>query len=134
MLCAIATDDGVYLMDRHFGDAVQYELYNIENGTITFKEVILNPFREEGDEEESEDLHGGKIKASNMKELFLEKGVSVLASKRFGPNITRMVKNFVPVIIRHDLVEKAKELLQNHYCEIEEMFAKGQERQPIILT
>ena len=88
-----------------------------------------------GDEnEDDEDVHGDKIKASNMKELFLEKGVSVLVSKKFGPNIKRIVKNFVPVIVRHDDIEKVKELLIGNAEQVEQMFNEGQKRKPIILS
>ncbi len=129
MLCAIATDNGINLMDRHFGDAVQYDLYNFTKDGIIFQETILNPFREE----ENEADHGEKIKASNMKELFLEKSVCVIVSKRFGPNIKRMVKNFVPVIIRFDDIKNAKELLIENADQIENMFNEGQDRKHIIL-
>ncbi len=130
MLCAIATDNGINLMGRHFGDAAQYDLYRFEKQNIVFQETIFNPFREN---EGEEDFHADKIKAGNMKELFLEKGVSTLVSKRFGPNIKRMVKNFVPVIVRHNDIKKAKELLVKYFDKIEQMFNEGPNRKPIIL-
>ena len=132
MLCVIATDDGVHLMSRHFGDAVQYDLYFLSEKEIVLQETIVNPFCED-EEEDDEDVHGGKVKAGNMKELFLERGVRVLVSKRFGPNIKRMVRNFVPVVIRRDDIESSKELLIRHFRQIEEMFGMGQDRKSIIL-
>ena len=131
MNCAIATDDGIFLMGRHFGDACQYDLYCVEKDGFTYSETIKNPFREK--EEDDEDVHGDKIKASNMKELLLEKSVSVIVSKRFGPNINRMVRNLVPVIVRHNEVEKAKHLLLEHYDEVQAMIHEGENRQHIVL-
>ena len=131
MLCAIATDNGTDLMGRHFGDAMRYNLYHLKVQEITFQETIVNPFRE--DDDEDEDIHGDTIKASSMKELFLEKGVTILVSKRFGPNIRHMVKNFVPIIVRYDNLDRAKELLVKYSNQIEEMFNKGKERRPMIL-
>ena len=132
MLCAIATDDGIHLMMRHFGDARQYEVYRLDEREIFYQETILNSFREE-DDDEAETAHEAQIKASNMKELFLEKGISVLVSKVFGPNIKRMVKNFVPVIVRYNDVEKAKDLLIANVSLIQKMLEAGEERQYIIL-
>ena len=129
MLCAVATDDGIHLMGRHFGDAARYDLYLLDKEEIIFKKIIVNPFRED---EENEDLHEDKKKARNMKELFLERGVSVLVSKAFGPNVKRMVKNFVPVVVRHNDIKKAKKLLVKYFDKIEQMF-KCPNRKPVIL-
>lgn len=131
MLCVIATDDGVHLMGRHFGDAARYDLYVVSRQDIVFQETIVNPFRDDDDDDINS--HESKVKAKNMKELFLERNVQALVSKRFGPNVRRMVKNFVPIVVRHENIEKARELLVKHAEEIEQMFQEGQERKPIIL-
>ena len=129
IICAIATDDGIHLMSRHFGDAIQYDLYQIGSDKVSYLETIKNPFRED---DEEEDFHGDKEKASNMKELFLERNVSVLASSYFGPNIKHMVKRFVPVIIKGRDVEMAKKLLQRNYDVIQKMVSGQEDRKPII--
>ena len=130
IICAIATDDGVHFMSRHFGDAIQYDLYQIDAHETAYCETIRNPFRED---DEEEDFHGDKEKASNMKELFLARGVSVLVSSHFGPNIKRMVKRFVPVIVKSGDIEATKKLLLRNYELIQKMVLGQEEKKPIIV-
>lgn len=135
MLCAIATDDGTQLMDRHFGDAVQYDIYQLTGTGVLLVKTIVNPFRDDGpDEHGSAVNHADRLKAGNMKELFLADDVRVLVSRRFGPNIQRMVKNFVPVVARCRTVAQVRDLLRAHRQQITRAWDAGSGREPVIIS
>jgi len=135
MLCAIATDDGTQLVDRHFGDAVQYDLYQLTETGVSFATTIVNPFRDDGPEDHGSALsHADRLKAGHMRELFPDRGVRVLVSRRFGPNIARMVRNFVPVVVWCRFVEEARGLLFFGRPEIAQAWEAGADREPVIVS
>ena len=51
MLVAIATDNGENFIDRHFGDAKFYNIYEINPTKSTFVKKIKNSTNEEEEEE-----------------------------------------------------------------------------------
>ncbi|MCK5772879.1 MAG: hypothetical protein KAH57_03755 [Thermoplasmata archaeon] len=101
---ACATDDGKDLTSEHFGSARIYMMYEVDpqTGTITFIERIENTSEEEKE-------HGDPNKARSVSEII--KGSHVLLCRAMGKNLTRMQRNYCPVISGETDIEKALELL-----------------------
>ena len=47
LIVTFATDDGKTFMDRHFGDALQYEIYELDSSTARHLRTIKNTTEEE---------------------------------------------------------------------------------------
>ncbi len=124
---AFATDDGKTFMGRHFGDARFYDIYEIDENQASFVKRIENTVDEE------EDVHADPKKAKGISELLLDENVTVVVSKIFGPNIKRIKKKFVCVVIRDEMINSGI----NKVCEnIEKIYAeweKGKERKHLSL-
>lgn len=124
---AFATDDGKTFMGRHFGDALFYDIYELDENQASFVKRIENTVDEE------EDVHADPKKAKGISELLLDENVTVVVSKIFGPNIKRIKKKFVCVVIRDEMINSGI----NKVCEnIEKIYAeweKGKERKHLSL-
>ena len=104
---AVATDDGVNLISRHFGDADKYLLYlwNTDSGKIDFQEERQGKLPEEKQ-------HADPRKAQAVGQLL--KDAQVLINMAFGPNIVRIRKKFIPVVSRITDIKSSLELLKSH--------------------
>ncbi len=60
LLTAFATDDGKAFMDRHFGDAKFYDIYEISKNEASFMKRIDNTVDEE------EEVHADPEKAKGI--------------------------------------------------------------------
>lgn len=127
---ACATNDGKELIDSHFGEARSYLIYDVTNAEYEKVDRINNSFREEEDED---DEHGDPQKAKNIKELLKDKGVQVLLSRKFGPNIVHVRKNFVPVIAKEYLLRDAVEVLKESLDLVKHQWVNEEERKHIVL-
>lgn len=125
-VCACATDNGVDLVDRHFGDAERYEIYTYKNGDFVRTGAVENTVPDES-------AHGAGVKARNIGSLLREHGVHVLVSRQFGPNLLKVRRVFVPVIARVWRIEEALALIELHEEKIELEYAKGEERSHLVL-
>ena len=103
---ACATDDGKDLTSEHFGSARIYMMYEMDplNGTTTFIERIENTSEEEKG-------HGDPNKARSVSEII--KDSHVLLCRAMGKNLTRMRKNYCPVISSEIEIKKALEILKS---------------------
>ena len=129
LIFAFATDDGRTLKNEdHFGNARYYAIYRISPGKGEFIEQRSN-IKVEEDEEE---IHGDPNKARAVSSVL--KGVNALVSKRFGPNIKRMVKKFVCIIVRTDSIEEALEIIESNMSRITQEYQKGEDRKHLVLT
>lgn len=90
---AFGTDDGEKFINRHFGDAKFYDIYEIDENKAEFIKRINNTTDEE------EEVHADPKKAKGIANLLLQKNVNVVVSKIFGPNIKRIKKKFVCVVM-----------------------------------
>lgn len=133
MKIACATDDGVNYADRHFGDAMYYDLYEMTEDQIQFTERINNPYGESEDEKEEEGHSGDPEKASDMKNLLKNKNVDVMLAKRIGQNILRMKQSFLPVVSKNIIIRESLLELQSRYSEVEYELAK-EDRKHIVLN
>jgi predicted Fe-Mo cluster-binding NifX family protein len=119
---AFATDDGKTFINRHFGDAEHYHIYEIDKDNAIFIKKIDNTTEEE------ENVHADPKKAKGIRNLLLEENVSAVVSKVFGPNIIRIKKKFVCIVVKEEFIDES---LINVSTNIEKIFAeweKGKER------
>ncbi len=130
LLFAFATDDGDTLKDDgHFGNAEYYSIYRINSDKADFIEKRKNTKIEEDESK----IHGDPNKAKSVS--FVLKGINVLVSKRFGPNITRIIKKFSCVVIREGfLIKDVVKLVRANLDSITAEYQKGEKRKPLILT
>jgi len=124
---AFATDDGKTFMNRHFGDAKYYHIYEIDNENAEFIKKISNTTEEE------EDVHADPKKAKGISNLLLEEDVSVVVSKIFGPNIVRIKKKFVCIIIEEKTIENSIDILKSNYLTISKEWESGENRNSLKL-
>ena len=120
---AFATDNGKTFMDRHFGDAEYYDVYEISKTDSKFIKRIFNTT-----EEDNEDVHADPNKAKGVAGLFKNENVKVVVSKFFGPNIKRIKKKFACVLMNdNNILGSIKNIQQNIYI-IDNEWSKGEER------
>jgi len=122
MLTAFATDDGNQLMTRHFGDARFYDIYQISETETTFKKRIANTTEHETE------VHADPEKAKGIARLLHEENVRIVVSRAFGPNIQRIKKKFVCILMSEGSIEDAIELLQQNFKMAIEEWEKGEAR------
>jgi len=95
---ACGTDNGTEFTNEHFGSSKYFLIYDfdLEAKDLRFLKRIENSTQEEE--------HGDIKKAKSVSELL--KNVFVFAAFRYGPNIIRIKKRFVPIISREKNIEK----------------------------
>ncbi|MEA2096899.1 MAG: NifB/NifX family molybdenum-iron cluster-binding protein [Candidatus Cloacimonadota bacterium] len=118
---AFATDDGKTFMGRHFGDAEHYYIYEIDDKNSKFIKKIDNTTEEE-------DMHADPKKAKGISNLLLEENVSVVVSKIFGPNIKRIKKKFVCIVVKDEELDVGIRKVCESIGKIYEEWEKGEER------
>ncbi|MCD6265751.1 MAG: dinitrogenase iron-molybdenum cofactor biosynthesis protein [Deltaproteobacteria bacterium] len=126
LLIAFATDNGKNFNDDHFGMAKYYHIYRFCDDGEEFVERRENV---EFQEDESK-KHGDPAKARATATVL--SGIDVLVSKKFGPNITRMVKKFVCVVVRTNLITDAIKIVKNHIHEVIEEKNKTKDRRHLV--
>ena len=119
---AFATDDGKTFMGRHFGDAEYYYIYEIDNENAKFINKIDNTTEEE------EDVHADPKKAGSITKLLKQEKVQVVVSKVFGPNIKRIKKTFVCILIKEQSIENSIGIINNNLPKIIEEWEIGENR------
>ena len=119
---AFATDDGKTFMSRHFGDADYYDIYTVDDEQADFIKRISNTVDEE------EEVHADPKKAGSIAKLLKEKKVQVVVSKIFGPNIKRIKKKFVCVLIKEKSIENSIGIIKDNLPTIVEELKKGEDR------
>jgi len=126
-MVAVATDNGRQFINRHFGDARYFDLYQMTTASIRFIK------RMENDVKGCEDLHEDLEKARGVAGLLKKENVHVVVSKIFGPNIRRIKKKFVCVIMDDPSVKNALDRLQQNWDIIIAEWEKGSDRNHCIL-
>jgi predicted Fe-Mo cluster-binding NifX family protein len=123
MKVAFATDNGKELISRHFGDAEFYDIYEIGKNKSDYLKRMVNTT-----EEEDEKIHADPKKAKGVAGLFKGVDVKALVSKEFGPNIKRMKKKFVCVLMNNESIEAGVKKLQESIDIIKDEWHKGENR------
>ncbi len=126
LVIAVATDDGKEFIDRHFGDAAYYYIYRLFPDSIEFLKRIENTTEEER-------MHADPVKAQGITGTLKKEKVQVAVSRIFGPNIKRIGKKFVCVLIRHGSIEESFALLQKQFSLLLNALNAGEERTSIKL-
>jgi len=126
LLIAFATDNGKNFNDDHFGMAKYYHIYRFCDDGEEFVEQRENV---EFQEDESK-KHGDPAKAQATSSALT--GVDVLVSKKFGPNITRMLHKFVCVVVRTNVISDAIKIVKNHMDEVIEEKNKTKDRRHLV--
>ncbi|MEA2021103.1 MAG: NifB/NifX family molybdenum-iron cluster-binding protein [Candidatus Caldatribacteriota bacterium] len=116
IILVCATDNKIDFSDEHFGSAKYYLFYefDLEKKNIVFLKSINNYTPQE-----EEEKHGDPKKAKSVSELL--KNVSVFVANKYGPNIKRIKKRFVPIVSRERNIEKALSRIKkiNHQIKTE---------------
>ncbi len=120
VIVAFSTNDGETFIDKHSGDARYFDLYKVSKTEIRFLKRVINPPKEEK-------LHADPEKARGIARLLRNDGVKVLVSKVFGPNIKRIRKNFV-CIMMNTPVSKSLKTIQLNLPVIWKEWEAGEER------
>lgn len=96
---ACGTDNETEFTNGHFGSSKYFLIhdFDLETKDLRFLKRIENSTQEE-------EKHGDIKKAKSVSELL--KNVFVLVAFRYGPNIIRIKKRFVPIISREKNIEK----------------------------
>jgi len=118
---AAATDDGRRFMGRHFGDAQFYEVLELSPSGFTGVCWIMNNV-DEGE------AHAAPKKAQGIAGILAEHGVQVAVAKAFGPNIKRIQKQFVCVLVRHDEIRSELDVMVRRFPEILAEMDRGEGR------
>lgn len=124
ILTAFATDDGINYIDRHFGDATYYDIYEISAVTSEFVKRISNTTEEDDDESG----HGDAEKAKGIVGILRAEGVHMAVSKVFGPNLKRIKTRFLCIMFRSGSIEAGIETLKENFPTLIAEWDKGQQR------
>jgi len=128
LLVAFSTYDGQSLVtDDHAGMAKYFDIYKFTDGEVDFLERRENS-KYGGDESMR---HGDPKKAKES--LSALEGVDVWANPRFGPNLPRLLKKVLCVVVRVKTIQEAIELIRDNLDAVAQECAKGEERQHLLL-
>lgn len=127
LLIAFGTDDGENLNNDHVGMAKYFYVYKFLND----KEVLIEKRKNVEFEGDESIKHGDPEKAKATSSVL--EGIDVLVGKKFGPNITRLLKKFVCVIVRTESLSNAIEAVYCNMGRIVEEKNKEGDRKYIVL-
>jgi predicted Fe-Mo cluster-binding NifX family protein len=127
LLIAFGTDDGKNLNNDHVGMAKYFYVYEFSNGKEQLVELREN-VRFKGDESM---MHGDPEKAKATSSAL--EGVDVLVGKKFGPNLPRLLRKFVCILVRTNAITIAIEAVHNNLDKIVEEKNKEEDRKHIVL-
>lgn len=120
---AFATDNGKTFMDRHFGDAKFYDVYEISENASKFIKRIINTI-----EEDNEHVHAYPEIAKGIAGLFKNENIKVVVSEAFGFNIKRIKKKFVCVLMNDNSISDSIKSIQQKFDTINKEWNIGDER------
>ena len=126
-LIAFGTDDGKNLNNDHVGMAQYFQIYEFSNG----KKRNLSKRKNVSFTGDETMKHGDPEKARATSSVL--EGVDVLVGRKFGPNITRLLRKFVCVVVRTNTLASAIEAVHNNMDIISEEKNKGENRKHIVL-
>jgi len=128
MKIAFATDNGKSFIDRHFGDSEYYYIYEMNASGIEFVKKIENTT-----EEDKEEIHADPVKAKGVTEMLKNEDIKVVIAKIFGPNIKRIKKKFVCILMNDNDISESIIKVQQKFDLILSEWNKGEDRNHINL-
>ena len=126
-LIAFGTDDGEHLNNDHVGMAKYFYVYEFADG----KDKLIEHRRNTSFTGDETAKHGDPEKARATSSIL--QNVDVLVGKKFGPNLPRLLKKFVCVLVRTDSLPVAVETVRHNMHRIAEETDNGEDRKHIVL-
>ncbi len=118
---AAATDDGRSFVDRHFGDAAFYDVYEVtREGWARVHRVANGTAEETG--------HADPVKARGVAGVLQAQGVQVALTLGFGPNLKRIKSKFVCIMTGQHDVTAGLVQVQRNFEVVAREWGKGEER------
>ena len=127
LMIAFSTDDGENFNDDHFGMAKYFHIYKFSDGREEFVETRENVKYEEDESLKHGDPGKARATASVMNDI------DVMAGRKFGPNIVRLLNRFVCVVVKTDKIADAVKLINENMKRIVEEKNKEEKRKHIVL-
>ncbi len=107
---AFAVNKESHFEKKHFGDADQFLIYEINGEGIRLVTSLENRIKHQYGEQE----HGLPEKGKAIIALLTEHNVDILVSRQFGKNITLVNEEFIPVIITRENPDEVIKVLRQH--------------------
>ncbi|MEA2013733.1 MAG: NifB/NifX family molybdenum-iron cluster-binding protein [Thermodesulfobacteriota bacterium] len=127
LIIAFSTDNGEIFNDSHFGMASHFHVYKFSGGREEFVEIRKNVKYEEDESLKHGDPGKARATASVLD------GIDVLAGRKFGPNIIRLLNRFVCVVVKTEKIADAVKLIHENMGRIVEEKNRGEERKHIVI-
>ncbi|HET57247.1 MAG TPA: hypothetical protein ENN35_02255 [Deltaproteobacteria bacterium] len=127
LMVAFSTDDGERFNDDHFGMAQYFHVYEFSDG----KEKLVEAREDVKYQEDASQKHGdpGKAKATSS----VLGGIDVIAGRKFGPNIVRLLKKYVCVAVKTDRISDAVQMIHDNIDKVIEAKKQGEDRKHLVL-
>ena len=127
LLIAFSTNDGENMIKDHAGQARYFDVYRFSEGKADFLERRDNS-KYKGDEAMK---HGDPKKAQATLEAL--NGLDVLVAKTYGPNLPRLLKKLLCVVVRTQKISDAVKILKKNVEMVFEEYQKGEGRKHLVL-
>ena len=128
LLIAFGTDDGKKIKKNgHFGMSKYFYVYEFFNREEFFAERREN-VKFKGDES----IKSGDPAKARATASVLE-NIDVVVSASFGPNITRLLRKFVCIVVRTESIKESIKIIHANIDKIINEKNKGEKRKHIIL-
>ncbi|MBN2214711.1 MAG: hypothetical protein JW723_10740 [Bacteroidales bacterium] len=113
---ALAVNYAGKFVQKHFGDADKFLIYEWDHDKLVFVKEKNNPFKTYDEEHE----HGSQKKGRAIIDLLKGLNVNVLVSRQFGRNIKMVNHHFIPVIIYSEKPGEVTSVIKKHMKWIED--------------
>ena len=127
LLIAFSTNDGENMIKDHAGQAKYFDVYRFSDGKAVFLERRDNS-KYKGDEAMK---HGDPKKARATLEAL--NGLHVLVAKMYGPNLPRLLKKLLCVVVRTQKISDAVKIVIKNAEIVLEEHQKGEGRKHLVL-
>jgi predicted Fe-Mo cluster-binding NifX family protein len=115
------------MIKDHAGQAKYFDVYRFSDGKAEFLERRDNS-KYKGDEAMK---HGDPKKAQATLEAL--KGLDVLVAKMYGPNLPRLLKKLLCVVVRTQKVSEAVKIVKENVEIVSREYRKGEARKHLVL-
>ena len=127
---ACATDDGKHLLDRYFGEARYYAIYEVDNEGFHYQTTIENTASDGYDD----DVHGDAVKAKHVMMLLSSSGVQAALSRFFGPNVNRIKIRFLSISTTGKTIEDGLQDVVANIAKVTDELNKGPDKKHLTLS
>jgi len=128
LVAAFATDGEGFLFGEHFGNADFFTIYDISPSESRPVLNMVNPTIID-----DEERHADPEKAKGVGGTLKKHQVQAVISQTFGPNIQRIRKQFVCIMVDVKTIEEGIRAVQNNFNIIIKQWEIGVTREPLNL-